>query len=70
MRSHEKSKYAWTDVFFGPNNDKVHVIDKSTLKIVKTLAPAPVKMQLMLNLPKMVSLSCSVSGIWMETYRI
>lgn len=43
MRSHEKSKYAWTDVFFGPNNDKVHVIDKSTLKIVKTLAPAPGK---------------------------
>jgi len=43
MRSHEKSRYAWTDVFFGPNNDKVHVIDKSTLKIVKTLAPAPGK---------------------------
>lgn len=43
MRSHDKSRYAWTDVFFGPNNDKVHVIDKSTLKIVKTLAPAPGK---------------------------
>lgn len=43
MRSHEKSRYAWTDVFFGPNNDKVHVIDKSTLKIVKTLAPSPGK---------------------------
>lgn len=43
MRSHSKSRYAWTDVFFGPNNDKVHVIDKSTLKIVKTLAPAPGK---------------------------
>jgi mono/diheme cytochrome c family protein/WD40 repeat protein len=43
MRSHSKSRYAWTDVFFGPNNDKVHVIDKSTLKIVKTLAPSPGK---------------------------
>jgi mono/diheme cytochrome c family protein/DNA-binding beta-propeller fold protein YncE len=43
MRSHTNSPYAWTDVFFGPNNDKVHVINKSTLEIVKTLAPAPGK---------------------------
>lgn len=43
MRSHSKSPYAWTDVFFGPNNDKVHVIDKRTLEIVKTLAPSPGK---------------------------
>lgn len=43
MRSHTNSPYAWTDVFFGPNNDKVHVIDKNTLEIVKTLAPAPGK---------------------------
>ena len=43
MRSHSKSRYAWTDVFFGPNNDKVHVIDKNTLEIVKTLAPSPGK---------------------------
>ena len=43
MRSHNNSPYAWTDVFFGPNNDKVHVIDKSTLEIVKTLAPSPGK---------------------------
>jgi mono/diheme cytochrome c family protein/WD40 repeat protein len=43
MRSHSKSRYAWTDVFFGPNNDKVHVIDKSTLEIVKTLSPSPGK---------------------------
>src|SRR5690606_18654818 len=28
MRSHENSKYAWTDVFFGPNNDAIHLIDK------------------------------------------
>lgn len=43
MRSHEQSPYAWTDVFFGPNSDAVHVIDKRTLEIVKTLRPAPGK---------------------------
>ncbi len=40
MRSHEKTPYAWVDVFFGPNKDVVHVIDKSSLEIVKTLKPA------------------------------
>ena len=43
MRSHEKSPYAWVDVFFGPNKDLVHIIDKSSLEIVKTLRPAPGK---------------------------
>ncbi|MBT3915242.1 MAG: c-type cytochrome [Rhodospirillaceae bacterium] len=43
MRSHEKSKYAWTDVFFGPNRDVMHVIDKQSLEIVKTLKPVPGK---------------------------
>ncbi|MCK7543825.1 nitrite reductase [Marinobacter bryozoorum] len=43
MRSHENSRYAWVDVFFGPNKDKVHVIDKQSLEIVKTLQPAPGK---------------------------
>jgi len=43
MRSHEKTPYAWVDVFFGPNKDAVHVIDKRTLEIVKTLRPAPGK---------------------------
>ena len=43
MRSHEKSPYAWVDVFFGPNRDAMHVIDKKTLEIVKTLRPAPGK---------------------------
>ncbi len=43
MRSHENSPYAWVDVFFGPDSDAMHVIDKSTLKIVKTLRPAPGK---------------------------
>jgi cytochrome c553/WD40 repeat protein len=43
LRSHENSKYAWADVFFGPNKDLVHVIDKQSLEIVKTLKPAPGK---------------------------
>jgi dihydro-heme d1 dehydrogenase len=43
MRSHENSPYAWVDVFFGPNRDAVHVIDKQTLEIVATLRPAPGK---------------------------
>ncbi|WP_223212067.1 cytochrome D1 domain-containing protein [Thiolapillus brandeum] len=43
MRSHENSPYAWTDVFFGPNRDLMHVIDKQSLEIVKTLKPAPGK---------------------------
>ena len=43
MRSHENSPYAWVDVFFGPHRDLMHVIDKQTLEIVKTLRPAPGK---------------------------
>jgi mono/diheme cytochrome c family protein len=43
MRSHANSPYAWTDVFFGPNKDAMHVIDKASLEIVKTLRPAPGK---------------------------
>lgn len=43
MRSHPNSRYAWVDVFFGPHKDKVHVIDKRRLEIVKTLQPAPGK---------------------------
>ena len=43
MRSHEQTPYAWVDVFFGPNRDAMHVIDKKTLEIVKTLRPEPGK---------------------------
>lgn len=43
MRSHENSPYAWVDVFFGPHKDEIHVIDKRSLEIVKTLRPAPGK---------------------------
>lgn len=41
LRSHENTPYAWADVFFGPHRDLIHVIDKETLEIVKTLQPAP-----------------------------
>jgi WD40 repeat protein/cytochrome c553 len=41
LRSHEESAYVWADVFFGPNRDAMHVIDKQTLEIVKTLRPVP-----------------------------
>jgi mono/diheme cytochrome c family protein/DNA-binding beta-propeller fold protein YncE len=43
MRSHENSRYAWVDVFFGPEHDAVQVIDKQSLEIVRTLRPAPGK---------------------------
>lgn len=43
IRSHEASPYAWAGPFFGPNRDKMHIIDKRTLAIVKTLQPAPGK---------------------------
>jgi len=43
MRSHAASPYAWADVFFGPNKDAMHVIDKRTLEIVRTLRPEPGK---------------------------
>ena len=39
MRSHENSLYVWVDVFFGPNRDAMHVIDKQSLEIVRTLRP-------------------------------
>ncbi len=41
LRSHENTPYIWADVFFGPNRDEMHVIDKQSLKIVKTLRPIP-----------------------------
>ena len=41
LRSHENSRYFWSDVFFGPNKDAMHVIDKQSLGIVKTLRPVP-----------------------------
>ena len=39
LRSHENTRYFWSDVFFGPNKNVMHVIDKQSLEIVKTLRP-------------------------------
>ncbi|MBZ0129399.1 MAG: nitrite reductase [Rhodobacteraceae bacterium] len=41
LRSHENTPYFWADVFFGPNKDVMHVIDKATLQIVRTMRPVP-----------------------------
>lgn len=41
MRSHNNSPYVWADVFFGPNKDAMHIIEKQSLEIVKTLRPVP-----------------------------
>lgn len=44
MRSHENTPYAWTDAMMSPQDkDKIQIIDKRTLKVVKTLTPAPGK---------------------------
>ena len=43
LRSHENSPYVWADVFFGPNKGKMHIIDKESLEIIRTLDPAPGK---------------------------
>jgi len=43
MRSHDNSPYIWVDVFFGKNKDVMHLIDKKTLTLVKTLRPVPGK---------------------------
>jgi cytochrome c553 len=40
MRSHQNSRYAWTDAMLSKNKDKIHVIDKQTLEIAKTLQPS------------------------------
>jgi DNA-binding beta-propeller fold protein YncE len=41
LRSHDTSPYVWADVFFGENRDVMHIIDKQTLEIVRTLRPEP-----------------------------
>lgn len=43
MRSHEQTPYAWADVFSGPSRDVMHVIDKRSQVVVKTLRPEPGK---------------------------
>ena len=40
MRSHENTRYAWTDVFNGVEKDTLQLIDKQTLEIATTLKPS------------------------------
>lgn len=41
LRSHENTPYAWTDAMLGGERDVIHVIDKRSLEVVRTLRPAP-----------------------------
>ena len=41
LRSHENSPYVWADVSGGANRDRMHIIDKRSLEIVKTIVPDP-----------------------------
>ncbi|HMN73182.1 MAG TPA: cytochrome D1 domain-containing protein [Rhodoblastus sp.] len=44
LRSHENAPYVWADSFLSPQNkDKIQIIDKETLKIVRVMQPAPGK---------------------------
>lgn len=43
LRSHENTPYAWTDSMLGRARDGIHVIDKRSLELVRTLTPAPGK---------------------------
>jgi mono/diheme cytochrome c family protein len=43
MRSHEATRYAWTDGMLGPRKDTLAIIDKDSLAVVRTIAPAPGK---------------------------
>lgn len=40
LRSHESSPYVWADAFFGRDKNAMHIIDKQSLSIVRTLRPA------------------------------
>lgn len=43
LRSHASTPYVWADVFTGENKGHIHIIDKQSLKIVRTLIPEPGK---------------------------
>ncbi len=43
MRSHEHTRYAWADNMMSKARDTIEIIDKQTLKVARTLTPAPGK---------------------------
>jgi hypothetical protein len=68
MCSHKNSPYVWVDVFSGINKGVVHVIDKRTLEIIKTLRPVPGKTVAAIEFTRdsrhvLVSLSETESGL-------
>ncbi len=43
IRGHRNTPYAWVDCSLGPTPDEIQVIDTRSLKVVRTLRPAPGK---------------------------
>ncbi|MEF3047056.1 cytochrome D1 domain-containing protein [Pseudotabrizicola sp. L79] len=43
LRSHDSTPYLWADVFTGENKGHIHIIDKQSLEIIRTLIPEPGK---------------------------
>jgi len=43
LRSHEATPYVWADVFTGDTKGTIHIIDKQSLEIVRSLRPEPGK---------------------------
>jgi mono/diheme cytochrome c family protein/DNA-binding beta-propeller fold protein YncE len=41
LRSHDNTPYVWADVSGGKAKDRLHILDKRTLEIVRTITPAP-----------------------------
>lgn len=41
LRSHETTPFVWADVFTGENKGHIHILDKQSLEIVRTLVPEP-----------------------------
>ena len=41
MRNHTKSSYVWVKALTNSNKEKIHIIKKDTLEIVKTYTPVP-----------------------------
>lgn len=39
VSTHDNVKHLWADVFFGPHNDTITLIDKETLQVAHTLKP-------------------------------
>lgn len=43
LRSHENTRFAWTDGMLGPRKDTLTIIDKETLRVAGSVTPSPGK---------------------------